>query len=363
MGKSDNLHFEFENEQGVYIPGQAVRGRLHVTLSQATNVREIRLEFDGRAYCHWSTGSSNRRTDFIGREDYCEATIPLFGRGLGMGEGNNLPEGQYVYPFSFVLPPGLPSSFEDPWRIGFIRYTLKGIIEKRGFNYSGHVLLRVMSPVDLSFLPNITTPISNRQEKFLCCFCCKSGPITAMLQSDRIGFVLGESIPFQAEIQNMSKRACTVQMNLIMNISYHVKRVTKILPTLAAQVLYPGNITPGETEIWSGGQLLIPSDLPPSHFPGCQIMNIHYSLQLVVLPAGPATQLKVPIDILIGSIPIRFNQQRQVEQLPLSPPPYQDPPPTQPASTSTSGANLLLTQLAQLSYIEALRNEEGEVTQ
>lgn len=73
-----------------------------------------------------------------------------------MGEGNNLPERQYVYPFSFVLPPGLPSSFEDPWRIGFIRYTLKGIIEKRGFNYSGHVLLRVMSPVDLSFLPNIT---------------------------------------------------------------------------------------------------------------------------------------------------------------------------------------------------------------
>lgn len=33
------IHFEFENEQGVYIPGQAVRGRLHVTLSQATNVR------------------------------------------------------------------------------------------------------------------------------------------------------------------------------------------------------------------------------------------------------------------------------------------------------------------------------------
>lgn len=67
------------------------------------------------------------------------------------------------------------------------------------------------------------------------------------------------------------------------NISYHVKRVTKILPTLAAQVLYPGNITPGETEIWSGGQLLIPSDLPPSHLPGCQIMNIHYSLQVMDL--------------------------------------------------------------------------------
>lgn len=71
----------------------------------------------------------------------------------------------------------------------------------------------------------------------------------------------------------------------------------------------------------------------------------------MVLPAGPATQLKVPIDILIGSIPIRFNQQQQVEQLPLSPPPYQDPSPTQPASTSTSGANLLLTQLGKLFVI------------
>lgn len=65
----------------------------------------------------------------------------------------------------------------------------------------------------------------------------------------------------------------------------------------------------------------------------------------MVLPAGPATSLKVPIDILIGSIPIRFNQQQQEGQLPISPPPYQDPSPTQPAPISTSGANLLLTQL------------------
>lgn len=49
MGKSDNLHFEFENEQGVYIPGQAVRGRLHVTLSQATNVRG-KQTVDGNNY-------------------------------------------------------------------------------------------------------------------------------------------------------------------------------------------------------------------------------------------------------------------------------------------------------------------------
>lgn len=46
---------------------------------------EIRLEFEGRAYCRWSTGSSNNRTDFIGREDYCEAMIPLFGRGNSQG--------------------------------------------------------------------------------------------------------------------------------------------------------------------------------------------------------------------------------------------------------------------------------------
>lgn len=72
------------------------------------------------------------------------------------------------------------------------------------------------------------TPISNRQEKFLCCFCCKSGPITAMLRLDRIGFVLGESIPFQAEIQNMSKRACTVQMNLIM---VSVSTITYVVQT------------------------------------------------------------------------------------------------------------------------------------
>lgn len=49
-----------------------------------------------------------------------------------------------------------------------------------------------------------------------------------MLQLDRIGFVLGESIPFQAEIQNMSKRACTVQMNLIM---VSVSTITYVVQT------------------------------------------------------------------------------------------------------------------------------------
>lgn len=56
----------------------------------------------------------------------------------------------------------------------------------------------------------------NRQDKFLCCLCCKSGPITGMIRLDRCGFVPGEAIQFNAEIQNMTSRVCGIHVKLTM---------------------------------------------------------------------------------------------------------------------------------------------------
>ena len=56
----------------------------------------------------------------------------------------------------------------------------------------------------------------NRQDKFLCCLCCKSGPITGMIQLDRCGYVPGEAIQFNAEIQNMTSRVCGIHVKLTM---------------------------------------------------------------------------------------------------------------------------------------------------
>jgi hypothetical protein len=60
--------------------------------------------------------------------------------------------GQHAFPFSFVLPPSLPSSFEGG--IGYVRYTIKGTID-RPWRFDDHTVLAytVLSPLDLNQLP------------------------------------------------------------------------------------------------------------------------------------------------------------------------------------------------------------------
>ena len=65
----------------------------------------------------------------------------------------------------------------------------------------------------LNFDPNIVVylcmfqlPVQGNNSKFLCCLCCKTGPISALFRVDRSGYVPGDSIILNAEISNNSNR-------------------------------------------------------------------------------------------------------------------------------------------------------------
>lgn len=45
-----------------------------------------------------------------------------------------------------------------------------------------------------------------RKYKYLCCFCCKSGPIGFVFQISKTGFVPGEHMKFITEVNNQSNR-------------------------------------------------------------------------------------------------------------------------------------------------------------
>lgn len=73
--------------------------------------------------------------------------------GLGMGDDNRLPPGQHVYPFTFTLPPNLPSSFEGG--TGYVRYTIKGTIDKPWkFDHNTKRPFTVIALLDLNTQPN-----------------------------------------------------------------------------------------------------------------------------------------------------------------------------------------------------------------
>ena len=49
-------------------------------------------------------------------------------------------------------------------------------------------------------------PLQGDNSKFLCCLCCKTGPISAIFRIDRTGYVPGDTILLNAEISNNSNR-------------------------------------------------------------------------------------------------------------------------------------------------------------
>lgn len=61
------------------------------------------------------------------------------------------------------------------------------------------------------------SPAQSTDSKTVCCCCCETGPITATLRIDRVGYVPGESIVISGEIDDKTgKGVHKSQVELVM---------------------------------------------------------------------------------------------------------------------------------------------------
>ncbi|KAJ8316570.1 hypothetical protein KUTeg_005879 [Tegillarca granosa] len=102
-----------------------------------------------------------------------------------------LPSGRHSYPFQFQLPPNLPASFEGEY--GYIRYWVKALVEKplKSFSHVTKSAFTIIGALDLNYFSD-----SNLCDR----------PVTAYLSLERKGFVPGEPVFINAEIENLSRR-------------------------------------------------------------------------------------------------------------------------------------------------------------
>ena len=77
-----------------------------------------------------------------------------------MGDQNYLPPGTHFYPFSFQLPPNLPSSFEGG--DGHVRYTIRGVMDRVSWRKKEKDTKKpftVIALLDLNLYPNAAVRI------------------------------------------------------------------------------------------------------------------------------------------------------------------------------------------------------------
>lgn len=85
-----------------------------------------------------------------------EKLIILFLHFRGSKNGNEieLPAGEHNYPFTFVVPPHVPSSFEGEF--GHVRYTIKAVLDRPWkFDQETKMVFTVISPLDLNLDPEM----------------------------------------------------------------------------------------------------------------------------------------------------------------------------------------------------------------
>lgn len=230
--------------------------------------------------------------------------------------------GRSIYPFQFILPHGLPSSFEG--KHGSIKYSLEAVIGRSwAFDCKSRTNFHVVGVVDLNNVPAAQLPIVVKACKtFGLIF--QSGPLDVTLRLPKGGAVPGEFLPFAAEIFNKSDKTVTEYIAIHQEIQYSARGETKTERNTVAEM--SGEVLkPGADHLWQGNIIKVPQ-VPLTLHGNCHIINVKYEIVLEMKVSGLGINLTALAPFVIGNVPFR-NVLYEQTQPPLSNNQNYDPPP------------------------------------
>ncbi|XP_059116237.1 arrestin domain-containing protein 1 isoform X2 [Peromyscus eremicus] len=293
MGKVQLFEIRLRQGRVVYSPGEPLAGAVRVRLGAPLPFRAIRVT------CMGSCGVSNKANDgaWVVEESYFNSSLSLADKG-------SLPAGEHNFPFQFLLPATAPTSFEGPF--GKIVHQVRASIDTPRFSkdHKCSLVFYILSPLNLNSIPDIEQPnVASTTKKFSYKL-VKTGNVVLTASTDLRGYVVGQVLRLQADIENQSgKDTSPVVASLLQKVSYKAKRWIYDVRTIA-EVEGTG-VKAWRRAQWQE-QILVPA-LPQSALPGCSLIHIDYYLQ-VSMKAPEAT---VTLPLFVGNI--------AVNQTPLSP--------------------------------------------
>lgn len=293
MGSAvDNLSIYLEHdidEQYQYQPGEIVRGHLDVTLTRPLTIRTISISVYGQG----AVACEDRELGSLhAHEEYINASKQI---SHGSEHYN---KGQHRFPFDYLLPNNLPSSFIGKY--GSVTYVLKAVIhgERPGETSITSepflVLRRTMLPEQC----NKTVGTSAQKRVWAM---CDSGKLKVSVELNKVGFCPGEDIFISAQIGNKTPLKVTaVQASLIMDSVYHAKQQKIPFHQIVNKRRDMYELESGEGRRWQNVRLTVPPYIPESGLENCDIIGISYKFQFrVELLGGKEVRMELPV--LVGT--------------------------------------------------------------
>ncbi|XP_071544112.1 arrestin domain-containing protein 3-like [Panulirus ornatus] len=308
----DGLLVVLQPNQPVYFPGQMIKGHIIVKVSSEVSCRGITVTAKGVGKVHWSERRGKTTHYYSSEEEYTRQTVRVW---QGRDTGDKIHSGRHRFPFQFVLPHNIPSSFEATH--GKVRYQVKAVADiPWGLDITTKALFSVNHLYDLNLDNTAKYPVRSQKEKTVCCCCCAEGPISLSITAARSGYVAGQNIVVNGEVVNNSRSPIKyTEAKIVQQIQYITPRKTKE-EIRTVQRVYRPQIHAGGTDVWSSVPLPVPA-VPASHLQHCNIIIIEYFLMFIAkLGACKSAKLKAPI--VIGSVPLQntYSMPVQLEALP-----------------------------------------------
>ncbi|KAI0212825.1 Arrestin domain-containing protein 1 [Lamellibrachia satsuma] len=299
-------HFEitFDRDESFYKEGDTITGEVVVDLKEDMVIELLTIEFSGKA----SVKLGNNKVVFrrqaadpqnVDEEHYLNQCFCLYSRAINGSEQMVVSAGHHVYPFLVQLPNNLPSSHATLH--GTIEYRAKAIlvrpwqpreVTKKSFS--------VTSVVSLAALPGSMQPLHCRKSKQVGLSCCPSGTVSVLWRLDRMGYLCGDKVRINGEIENNSRtRVAMSYAALVQHIRYFRRSGSSLHERKRIAVVQKGEVLPGHIGFWRE-ELEVPSTLPTG-LKGCRLMDLWYTLNLSVVFAGLAAPLETTTDIIIAT--------------------------------------------------------------
>jgi hypothetical protein len=92
-------------------------------------------------------------------------------------------------------------------KYGYVTYSFNAKIDiPWAIDEHAELVFTVVNILDLNKLPDLRTPKTAADKKTVGCLCCKQGEIDIEFSLPKTGFILGETVNFNININNRSKK-------------------------------------------------------------------------------------------------------------------------------------------------------------
>lgn len=281
---------------GIYKPGSLVTGTVKYIIDKETIFKGIVVSLIGEGKCSWSESRTDGKTD----DNYCgtEGIFSIMKLCNMKLENTTLSPGQYSSPFKFLLPKGIPPSYEDSY--SNITYNIISKLERPGL-FKLTKTFKAEIPVVCTVTPTLPKePITYGLQKSVYQFFSgkRRGVINIKATIKQSLIAAGENAVIAFTIENKSKiKTLGILICLVETLTYTANSGEKKFITMAVKDCKKqfNLIGAGEVKI----QTRLPIAMTCKTIQNSKVVSRDYKLNITLRLPMPHidAHLEIPIEI------------------------------------------------------------------